>query len=656
MQSVGRKRVVTSCIPCYMRKQKCNRRYPCNHCTRRRRPEECAYYPSQALQVPIPPLQTEDRRNEDRRIEDRRNEDLPANHDAQLQYASGNEPVGALSDWNTRRNSTLNQGSDSLAELFGYFEDSESNTMALVRRLGLDEDENQHGNNQTIPPDASEEVQKNIGRMPDRQIFDFLIQYYVTEVHWMEQLVYPPWFLAQYQQWWSLGRLSSVFDVEFTVLFLRVCSYALQFLPSPSYTIDRIRGMFLANIRDACDDIAEKLAVICARLNTKGSLLRVQHLSFSGLRSQCEGRINAFWEALSSAIRVAQRVGLHRGRTASMLGMHELEKEMRRRVFCNLYIWDSLLSRQLDRTPFLPDCLSPENLPRMHLAPNIDDADAPEGYSERLIQARLANFWRSFTPGQGAEYDEAAAEERYEKFCTDFLATLPPVFALKPSEEWDERLQILPLRRQILHITIFDCLCYNFRPVLLRGPNHVQSLPTYKQVLLSSQRKALAVAALKVLDGVSNLHVLLGGSYTRFAGIIFPTFEAAVLLVGLCMDVDFPGQCEDGPPSTLDIDPLGSGKSHVTRGRCRQAVHDALTRLRTLAEVSNMAKVGARTLARLLGNAPNLHLPSAEIVPVGSIQRLKPSSDAAQWLSFEASDPSALNDYFLSPSEETYPS
>ncbi|KAI9752219.1 MAG: hypothetical protein M4579_005722 [Chaenotheca gracillima] len=647
MQNNNSKRVVSTCIPCYTRKQKCNRRYPCNHCARRRRPEECAYYPSPALQAPSLPLQTEERRQDD----------LPVDNDASLQSIGGNEAVGCSSDPQTRRNSTLSQRSDSLADLFGYFEDSESNTMALVRRLGLGLDGTQDGKDQALlPAEASNEVQTQLRRMPDRQIFDFLVQYFVSDIQWMEQLVHLPWFLAQYQHWWTLGRLSSVEDAEFAVLLLRVCSYASQFLPSPSYTIDRIRGMFLADIRDLSDDIAEKLAAICARLDTRGSLLRVQHLCFSGLRSQCDGRTNAFWEALSSAIRVAQRVGIHRNLTASMLGMHELEKEMRRRVFCNLYIWDSLLSRQLDRIPFLPAGLSTEHLPRMHLAPHFDEADAPESFSERLLQARLADFWRSFHPRQGADYDATVAEERYEKFCTDFLTTLPPIFALNPNEEWDERMQMLPLQRQILHITIFDTLCYNFRPVLLREPSQVQSLPVYKQVLLSSQRKALAVAALKVLDGVANLHAMLGGSHTRFAGIIFPTFEAAVLLVGLCMEVDFSGDGDDGPPGLLDIDPLGSGKAGLTRERCYQAAHDALARLRTLAEVSNMAEAGARTLDRLLTKAPNPAGPPAEPVSTGDLQMMKPSAEEVPRPSLEASDLSALSDFFLTPSEDRSPS
>lgn len=98
--------------------------------------------------------------------------------------------------------------------------------------------------------------------------------------------------------------------------------------------------MSLIEIRDVCGNIADELAAIAARLHARGSLLRVQHLSFLGLGAQCEGRTNAFWEAIGSAIRVAQRAGIHRCFTVSMLEMHELEKEMRRRVFCNLYIWD----------------------------------------------------------------------------------------------------------------------------------------------------------------------------------------------------------------------------------------------------------------------------------------------------------------------------
>ncbi|KAH7372014.1 hypothetical protein BKA66DRAFT_402644, partial [Pyrenochaeta sp. MPI-SDFR-AT-0127] len=455
-----------------------------------------------------------------------------------------------------------------------------------------------------IPLELYSEIENHIKRLPSRDIFDFLVQYYVTEVHWMEQVVYAPWFVGQYQKWWTSGRPSKVLDIEFAVLFLRICSYTSQFLPSPSFTIDRIRGMPLTDIRDACHNVAGELAAICRKLDMRGSVIRVQHLSILGLQRQCEGRINAFWEALSDAVRVAQRIGLPRGRAAWKQGMHEFDKEIRCRVFCNLYIWDSLLSRQLDCDPFLPTTLSRDHLPQMHLGPHVDEADAPETFTERLILARLANFWRSFPSRPGTEYEATEAEERYDRFCREFLAQLHPAFAFDFSKEWDERLERLPLQREILHIAIFDFLSHNFRPVLLCEPSQVQSLPAYKQVLVASQRKALAAATLKTLEGVTKLHSMLGGSHTRWTAIILPTFEAAVVLVGLIMNVNFPGanMGADGLPRALDVDPLGGEKAQLTRDRCYSAAQEGLARLQMLAEVSDMARAGANTLARLIAN------------------------------------------------------
>jgi hypothetical protein len=87
------------------------------------------------------------------------------------------------------------------------------------------------------------------------------------------------------------------------------------------------------------------LAAICTRLDPRGSLIRVQHIAFAGLGSICLGRMNAFWEALSCATRVAQQIGLHLDTIIWASGVDELEKEMRRRTFRNLYIWDRYVPR-----------------------------------------------------------------------------------------------------------------------------------------------------------------------------------------------------------------------------------------------------------------------------------------------------------------------
>ncbi|KAA8651285.1 uncharacterized protein ATNIH1004_000166 [Aspergillus tanneri] len=164
-------------------------------------------------------------------------------------------------------------------------------------------------------------------------------------------------------------------------------------------------------------------------------------------------------------------------------------------------------------------------MPRMRLAADINDADAPDGFTERVLQVRLADFWKINSVKLGSEHD----------------------------------------------------------------------------VILAEERKSLAVAALNILKGVSSLHIMMGGSQTRFPDIIIPTFEAAVLLAYLCMDPDLlTGECENHQPCPGKVDPLKSGVASLKRDECMRAVHDAVSRLQMLADISSMAEIGAQALAQLL--------------------------------------------------------
>jgi hypothetical protein len=274
-----------------------------------------------------------------------------------------------------------------------------------------------------------------------------------------------------------------------------------------------------------------------------------------------------------------------------------------------------------------------ENLPRMHLGSPIDSPDAPESFTERLLQVRLAQFWRGFGQNIYSGYDSTVAEERYERFHSEFLGTLPSAFAIPSNKKWDGRFPALPLQRQLLHIKIFDSICWNFRPLLLIKPHHVRSLPPYKRVLLASQQNVLAVAALRVLDTVSSLHLMMGAGHTRWDGIIFHTFESAVVLACLCIDVNFPRESGDASPNGSMVD-LWSDITPVSRETCLKEIRNALDRLEKLAEVSSMAEAGEKALALLWNKA----VPITDTQPIDDLPCIQfPGSniDLAQWPVFD---------------------
>lgn len=157
-------------------------------------------------------------------------------------------------------------------------------------------------------------------------------------------MVCPVEFLSQYQEWKVQGAPSSLDDVEFAVLLLRLCSHAAKFLPSPSYPVDRVRSMLLGDIQKQCDNVGDRLAKTCTSLNPRGSLVRVQHLIISGLSAQCEGRNDTFWETIGHTVIAAQKLGICKESPAPIhAGPFRTEEELRQSTLCNLYVWDRYL-------------------------------------------------------------------------------------------------------------------------------------------------------------------------------------------------------------------------------------------------------------------------------------------------------------------------
>ncbi|OQD92658.1 hypothetical protein PENSOL_c039G04710 [Penicillium solitum] len=490
----------------------------------------------------------------------------------------------------------------------------------------------------------------------------------------MKQVIHAPSFLANYQLWWAKNKITDIADVEFAALITRICSYATQFLPSPSHTVDQIRGRSLADIRDTCSSIGSNIATACEILDWKGTLVRVQHIIFAALKVSCEGRTSQFWEGIGCACRAAQKAGIHADTTGLMGSQlpkdstQELERDVQRRTFCGLYVLDSHLSRQLDRIPFIPDHLVEETLPRLRLIPDISNiptetaTTAPDIFTERLMQVRLGLFWRGLGLQRTSEFDPTESERRYEKLNSEYLPNLHPAFAIShPDTTLDKAIPKLPMQRQLLYIAIFDSICWNFRPLLLLKPNQVARLAPYKRVLLRSQKQRLGMAALKVLEAVATLHTMFGGSYTRFSAIIFNSFEPAILLLNLCSNADFPFDQDDHSTDLMGI------KVKMTYRIAIQAVEQAIHRLQMLADLSDMAASGARVATLLFARcvqpkqSPSpLALTSSVSGSLGSTQFPTPIErygEQEKWPSLEVGDHSLMPDNFSSMVQEhSFPS
>ncbi|OQE08247.1 hypothetical protein PENVUL_c010G06166 [Penicillium vulpinum] len=633
------------------RKRRCDRQYPCNHCTRRRRPEECVY---DSPPVNVPSYSS-----------------VPAD---QL----GTQPPRPVESARPMRKPAMDDSEShcpkehcALARSFGYSEDSNSNTMALLRRLELpDQTDTEQTDALSSTWDA---IHCELDLMPERQIIDFLVQYFVYELNWMKQVIHAPSFLTNYQLWWAKDKIAEVADVEFAALITRICSYATQFLPSPSHTVDQICGRSLADIRDTCSNIGKNLATACEILDWKGTLVRIQHIIFAALKVSCGGRTGQFWEGIASACQAAQKAGIHTNNTIlieSQLAKdsaQELERDIQRRTFCSLYVLDSHLSRQLDRIPFLPNHLAEDTLPRLCLIPEIGHipaetaAKAPDIFTERLMQVQLGLFWRGLGLQRNSEFNPTESEQRYEKLNSEYLSNLHPAFAITyPDTTLDKTLPKLPMQRQLLYIAIFDSICWNFRPLLLLRPKQIASLAPYKKVLLQSQKQRLGMAALKVLEAVATLHTMFGGSYTRFSAIIFNSFEPTILLLNLCSHPDFPFDQGDNSTNLVGI------KVRMTYQIAMRAVEQAIHRLQMLAELSDMAASGARVASQLFARIVQLKQSSSPLAPTlsasGSLgQPQFPSpigmyGEHEKWPSLEAGDPYSMPDNFSSMAQEdTFP-
>ena len=157
----------------------------------------------------------------------------------------------------------------------------------------------------------------------------------------MYEMIHPASFLTRYQKWWNSHPASSLEALEFAILLLRLVAYSAQFLPSQTYAANHIQRIPVPSIQNHCNQLAINMWRAFEPLSTSRNLWSVYSLFFQVCYLKNAGCVKEAWHVFGSTVRLAQDLGLHvEPHAPTHFKWNELEKDMRRRAFWNLYLLD----------------------------------------------------------------------------------------------------------------------------------------------------------------------------------------------------------------------------------------------------------------------------------------------------------------------------
>ncbi|KAM0503717.1 hypothetical protein ACHAP8_002958 [Fusarium lateritium] len=186
-------------------------------------------------------------------------------------------------------------------------------------------------------PTGFVQLERALQAIPSKPYTDILIQNFLNNVNYHYYIVYPPLFLEQYQQWWTLRAENRPLSVQWTCLLLTVCACASQ------YTDVELQAKLEGDLGHPIQQIAEQYHRAAQELASAiplghSHLINIQQLLHSCYWFKSEARFVECWHVLNAAIREAQELSIHKEAKAGPLS--ELDLEIRRRIWCILDTWD----------------------------------------------------------------------------------------------------------------------------------------------------------------------------------------------------------------------------------------------------------------------------------------------------------------------------
>ncbi|KIV79770.1 hypothetical protein PV11_07314 [Exophiala sideris] len=439
--------VSNACSECHRRKQKCDRKRPCGTCVSRGVVDKCCF-----------------------------DEDFPASNQHGLLVAD-------RVPWPFQSDSISTELDEAKNADLGYSLGKGSNAFtSLTHILDGDDDlqavaskHNQPAPSRTFNPKS----QALITQLPCRLVVESLVTSYFSEVNWYYFLVEEYYFRDLLWRWFGDPRAGSANHLNleelsrelrsFPAMLFQVLALAVQFLPREAPTF----RLLSKNDLGLCHNYSDTGIELLGSLGGQGSAITVvqtHHLRSAWLKNLGRG-VDA-WHSIGNAIRSAQVIGLHQSKEIRQQGLEgTLSRvwydEYQRRIWMNLFIWDSLIAMILGRprTINADDCdVEPPvdcNIPKdpsitVPMTSKIGQGNAvPNTVSMNLVLHRLSQMFnqvKTLKADKPFPKDYSTIQVLHDQLTT-MLDNVPVTLRHQnPDTSWDSRYPYLKQHRELVLI------------------------------------------------------------------------------------------------------------------------------------------------------------------------------------------------------------
>ncbi|CAG8973324.1 hypothetical protein HYALB_00000087 [Hymenoscyphus albidus] len=522
-----RKRIVISCTECHRRKQKCDRASPCSNCITRGKQDLCHY------------------ENESARKQQLLDEKVSASS------VNG----GAFSV--IKPNET---DSDSAVQItgLGYAKPNGNinTTLGIFQKIEKhDADANLllsgYTSTERDQSGLREKYKSLIRQLPSRPYIEKLLETYFREVNYQYFPLDEGIFRDHLNNWNNLsfatlnkGPLELPGDLQFFPALLFQClALALQYQPIDyDPTLDALKYAAGMTFDDLANDYSESGLSILALLGKRHTTLVTVQASF--LRTaylKSVGLVTEAWHSLSSTIRDAQEIGLHKDTNFTIrkpdVKPEEIleglwQEQLRRRMWLILSLWDIHMAIVLGRPttidprdgkPLFPIDSNIPRTPRESAPSKRSSTDPPTPLTMLLWKAEIsAPLWDIFNlEKEDPNQNNLARVQTMDSMIRQVWLDCPPYFrAQNPDTTFDDAPGLCWLRKcrpDFQNGMAFSIMALH-RPYIFSSP---------------SSRTSALKAALDVLRAQRALFNMLSSLHYKMFSLVLNTFDAIVLVAAI---------------------------------------------------------------------------------------------------------------------------